>query len=73
MENRDQKIDQLLKGVYRLCADKDDCFDCPFYTSTCVFDGEKPRTWFEEKKPVEVKPEPVKETPAAKEVDFPPV
>lgn len=58
MENREQQTEQLLKGIYRLCAGKDDCNGCPFYDAKCVFEEPKPRTWFEEES------EKVQEAPA---------
>ena len=48
MENREQRTEQLLKGIYRLCAGRDDCTGCPFYDAACVFEEPKPKTWFEE-------------------------
>jgi hypothetical protein len=48
MENREQQTEQLLKGIYRLCAGREDCTGCPFYDAKCVFEEPKPRTWFEE-------------------------
>jgi hypothetical protein len=48
MENRDQQLDQLLKGVYRLCVNMDDCFGCPFHKNKCMFGEPKPKTWFDE-------------------------
>ena len=48
MENREQRTEQLLKGIYRLCAGRDDCTGCPFYDAKCVFEEPKPKTWFEE-------------------------
>jgi len=72
MENREQQTEQLLKGIYRLCAGKDDCTGCPFYDAKCVFEEPKPRTWFEEEseKVQEAPAVPVSaaaEQPAAKE------
>ncbi len=65
MENREQQTEQLLKGIYRLCAGKDDCTGCPFYDAKCVFEEPKPRTWFEEES------EKVQEAPAAPAVSAP--
>ena len=48
MENRDQQLDQLLKGVYRLCVNMDDCFGCPFHKNKCMLGEPKPKTWFDE-------------------------
>ena len=64
-DNRDQQLDQLLRGVSGLCASKEDCTDCPFHGSECFFGEPKPAAWFgktEEK--AEVKTE-VKEEPKA--------
>ena len=47
-DNKDQMVDQLLRGVYRLCVNKDDCSNCPFYVTKCTFGEPKPRTWFDE-------------------------
>ena len=48
IDNRDQRVDQLLQGIYRLCINKDDCADCPFYVTKCTFGEPRPRTWFDE-------------------------
>ena len=48
MENKDLISDQLLKGVYRLCVNMDDCYGCPFHKNKCVFGEPKPKTWFDE-------------------------
>ncbi|MCR4775076.1 MAG: hypothetical protein K5869_01720 [Saccharofermentans sp.] len=48
MENNSQQLDQLLKGVYRLCVNMDECYGCPFYKNKCVFGEPKPKTWFDE-------------------------
>ena len=47
-ENRDQQVEQLLRGIYRLCVNKDECYDCPFFNIKCMFEEPKPRTWFDE-------------------------
>ena len=47
-ENKEQQVDQLLRGVYRMCVNRDDCNDCPFYISKCSFGEPRPRTWFDE-------------------------
>ena len=47
-ENREQQVDQLLRGVYRMCVNRDDCNGCPFYITKCTFEEPKPRTWFDE-------------------------
>ena len=67
MENRDQRIDQLLKGIQRLCSDTDKCYTCPFYKAGCVFDEPKPRTWWEEDSVV-IRAEPSEVEYAEKEV-----
>lgn len=70
-DNRDQQLDQLLRGVSGLCASKEDCTDCPFHGSECFFGEPKPAAWFgktEEK--AEVKTE-VKEEPKAEPKEEP--
>ncbi len=57
-ENNNQLVDQLLRGIYRLCVNKDDCSDCPFYGTKCMFEEPKPRTWFDEET-IEIRAEPV--------------
>lgn len=54
-ENREQQVDQLLRGIYRMCINRDDCKDCPFFITRCTFEEPKPRTWFDEET-IEVKP-----------------
>ena len=54
-ENREQQVDQLLRGIYRMCINRDDCKDCPFFITKCTFEEPKPRTWFDEET-IEVKP-----------------
>lgn len=65
IDNRDQRVDQLLQGIYRLCVNKDDCADCPFYVTKCTFGEPRPRSWFDEET-IEIKAEadpiPVEET-----------
>lgn len=56
IDNRDQRVDQLLQGIYRLCVNKDDCADCPFYVTKCTFGEPRPRTWFDEET-IEIKAE----------------
>ena len=71
-ESKEQQLDQLLRGVYRMCVNRDDCNGCPFYITKCTFEEPKPSTWFDEEtieisapveaeKPVEQE---VAETPA---------
>jgi hypothetical protein len=48
MSNKEQQTDQLLRGIYRMCINRDDCRDCPFYVTKCSFGEPKPRTWFDE-------------------------
>ena len=47
-DNREQQVDQLLRGVYRMCVNRDACNGCPFYITKCTFEEPKPRTWFDE-------------------------
>lgn len=65
IDNRDQRVDQLLQGIYRLCINTDDCSSCPFYVTKCTFGEPRPRTWFDEET-IEIKAEadsiPVEET-----------
>ena len=63
IDNRDQRVDQLLRGIYRLCINKDDCADCPFYVTKCTFEEPKPSTWFDEETiEIQAEPTPVEET-----------
>lgn len=65
IDNRDQRVDQLLQGIYRLCVNTDDCSSCPFYVTKCTFGEPRPRSWFDEET-IEIKaeadPMPVEET-----------
>ncbi|MBR2598316.1 MAG: hypothetical protein IKE09_07195 [Clostridiales bacterium] len=65
LDNRDQRVDQLLQGIYRLCVNTDDCSSCPFYVTKCTFGEPRPRSWFDEET-IEIKaeadPTPVEET-----------
>lgn len=65
-EDREQQIDQLLRGVYRMCLNRDDCNGCPFYMTKCTFEEPKPRTWFDEET-IEIKAAPDIEKPAEPE------
>ena len=47
-DNREQLVDQLLRGVYRMCVNRDDCSGCPYYITKCTFGEPKPKTWFDE-------------------------
>ena len=47
-ENREQQVDQLLRGIYRMCVTRDDCKDCPFHITKCTFGEPRPSTWFDE-------------------------
>ena len=47
-ESKEQQLDQLLRGVYRMCVNRDDCNGCPFYITKCTFEEPKPSTWFDE-------------------------
>ena len=64
-ENKEQQVDQLLRGVYRMCVNRDDCSGCPFFVTKCSFGEPKPKTWFDEET-IEIKAEadfiPVEET-----------
>lgn len=53
-ENKEQQVDQLLRGVYRMCVNRDDCSGCPFFITKCSFGEPKPKTWFDEET-IEVK------------------
>ena len=64
-DSNQQQVDQLLRGIYRMCVNRDDCKGCPFYITKCTFEEPKPSTWFDEET-IEIKPEPVAEKP----VDF---
>ena len=65
IDNRDQRVDQLLQGIYRLCVNTDDCTSCPFYVTKCTFGEPRPKSWFDEET-IEIKAEadfiPVEET-----------
>ena len=65
-DNKDQLTDQLLRGIYRLCVNKDNCSDCPFYITKCVFEEPRPRTWFDEET-IEIPPAPAEEEKAPEE------
>lgn len=74
-DNRDQQLDQLLRGVSGLCASKDDCTGCPFHGSECFFGEPKPATWFDaeaSETTAEIKPE-IKEDPKPAEEKAAPV
>jgi DNA-directed RNA polymerase subunit RPC12/RpoP len=65
LDNRDQRVDQLLQGIYRLCVNTDDCSSCPFYVTKCTFGEPRPRSWFDEETieiKAETEPTPVEET-----------
>ena len=47
-DNREQQVDQLLRGVYRMCVTRNDCNECPFHITKCTFGEPKPSTWFDE-------------------------
>ena len=65
IDNRDQRVDQLLQGIYRLCVNTDDCSSWPFYVTKCTCGEPRPRSWFDEET-IEIKAEadpiPVEET-----------
>ena len=46
-QDREQQIDQLLRGVYRICVNKDECDGCPFFNITCMLGEPQPKTWFD--------------------------
>ena len=48
MEGKEAKLEQLLSGINKLCAVREDCTACPFFTDECVFGEPKPRTWVSE-------------------------
>lgn len=56
-DNISELQEQLLRGVHRMCVSREDCNDCPFYITKCVFEDSKPRTW-SIAEPVEIKPAP---------------
>ena len=56
-DNVEELQEQLLRGVHRMCVSREDCNDCPFYISKCVFEDPKPRTWSIDE-PIEIKPAP---------------
>ncbi len=72
IESKEQQLDQLLRGVYRMCINRDDCNGCPFYITKCTFEEPKPRTWFDEET-IEIKPAPEVEKPAEEEISEQPV
>ncbi|MBR4404695.1 MAG: hypothetical protein IKT10_06225 [Clostridiales bacterium] len=75
-DNREQQVDQLLRGIYRMCVNRDDCAGCPFYITKCTFEEPKPRTWFDEETiTIQAAPEieSVPEEPAAPVVPAAPV
>ena len=61
-ENKEQQLDQLLRGVYRMCVTRDECKGCPFYITKCTFGEPKPATWFDEET-IEIKAVPDIEKP----------
>ena len=56
-DNIEELQEQLLRGVHRMCVSREDCNDCPFYITKCVFEDPKPRTWSIDE-PIEIKPAP---------------
>ena len=62
-ENKEQQLDQLLRGVYRMCVTRDECNGCPFYITKCTFGEPKPATWFDEET-IEIQAVPEIEKPA---------
>lgn len=66
-ENNEKLTDQLLRGIYRMCVNRDDCEGCPFYITKCTFEEPKPSTWFDEET-IEIVSQPkeeIKSGPAA--------
>ena len=59
VESKDAKLDQLLIGINKLCAGREDCSACPFFIEECVFGDPKPKTWVSEEISVEVPAEEV--------------
>lgn len=57
MNTKEQQVDQLLRGVYRMCVNRDDCSNCPFFITKCTFGEPKPSTWFDEES-IEIKATP---------------
>ena len=47
-EKREQQLDQLLRGIYRMCVTRNECSGCPVYSPKCTFDEPRPSTWFDE-------------------------
>ena len=48
MEGKEAKLEQLLSGISKLCAGRNDCNACPFFAEECVFGDPKPSTWISE-------------------------
>ena len=61
-ENRQQQVDQLLRGIYRMCVNRDACEGCPYYNTKCMFEEPKPSTWFDEES-IEIPAAPEAEEP----------
>ena len=61
-ENRQQQVDQLLRGIYRMCVNRDECEGCPYYNTKCMFEEPKPSTWFDEES-IEIPAAPESEEP----------
>ena len=40
-----EQLNRLRIGIITLCSKKDNCNNCPFFMSGCVFGNEKPKTW----------------------------
>ena len=57
MNTKEQQVDQLLRGVYRMCVNRDDCSNCPFFITKCTVGEPKPSTWFDEES-IEIKATP---------------
>lgn len=66
-EGNKEQLDQMLRGIYRMCVNRDDCSGCPFYITKCSFGEPKPSTWFDEET-IRIQPEPVEEKKRAEKV-----
>ena len=66
-EGNKEQLDQMLRGVYRMCVNRDDCSGCPFYITKCSFGEPKPATWFDEET-IQVRSEPDQEKAVVEEI-----
>lgn len=67
IDGNNEQLDQLLRGVYRMCVNRDDCSGCPFYITKCSFGEPKPATWFDEET-IQVQKEPDQEKAIVEEI-----